>query len=295
MLKVHQKYEDLINVTFKNDPLFLSALDKACASVINANRDGKLPCRSAELVAKYCDSLLKKSKSTENEIEGKLKQSITIFKYIEDKDVYQKFYSRMLAKRLIHEQSINMDAEENMINKLKSACGFEFTNKLHRMYTDMTLSTDLNNKFNNDLKNQNIELGINLSIKILQAGAWPLGPTQTAIPFAVPQEFEKPIRMFENFYNRNFNGRKLTWLHHLCHGELKVTLSKKSYLITMQTYQMAMLLLFENCDELTCQEVREVLQLNNDSFQKHMQSLLESKLLVLSSDDQVCLTVFFVY
>lgn len=38
-------------------------------------------------------------------------------------------------------------------------------------------------------------LGINLSIKVLQAGAWPLGPTQVVIPFAVPQEFEKAIRM----------------------------------------------------------------------------------------------------
>lgn len=37
--------------------------------------------------------------------------------------------------------------------------------------------------------------GINLSIKVLQAGAWPLGPTQVTIPFAVPQEFEKSIRM----------------------------------------------------------------------------------------------------
>lgn len=54
---------------------------------------------SAFKVAKYHDSLLKKSKSTESEIESKLSKSITIFKYIEDKDVYQKFYSRMLAKR----------------------------------------------------------------------------------------------------------------------------------------------------------------------------------------------------
>jgi cullin 2 len=52
MLQVHQKYENLINVTFKNDPLFLSALDKACASVINSKlSDGKIPCRSAELVS----------------------------------------------------------------------------------------------------------------------------------------------------------------------------------------------------------------------------------------------------
>lgn len=141
MLQVHNKYENLISETFKNDPLFLSALDKACASVINSKLyDGKTTCRSAELVcllcdlktskkniskmsydlhfsylpffqcqiidflfyfkvAKYHDSLLKKSKSTENEIETKLSKSITIFKYIEDKDVYQKFYSRMLAKR----------------------------------------------------------------------------------------------------------------------------------------------------------------------------------------------------
>lgn len=119
MLQVHQKYELLIVATFKNEPLFLSALDKACASVINKRLNEKQPCRSAELVAKYCDSLLKKSKATESEIDIKLTASITIFKYIEDKDVYQKFYSRMLAKRLIHELSQSMDAEESMINRLK--------------------------------------------------------------------------------------------------------------------------------------------------------------------------------
>lgn len=98
---------------------------------------------------------------------------------------------------------------------MQQACGYEFTNKLHRMFTDISLSVDLNNKFNNHLKQENIDLGIrmlhivsnykymyflqisgiNLSIKVLQAGAWPLGPTQVVIPFAVPQEFEKSIRM----------------------------------------------------------------------------------------------------
>lgn len=63
------------------------------------------------------------------------------------------------------------------------------------MFTDISVSADLNNKFNNHLKETNQELGINLSIKVLQAGAWPLGPTQTVIPFAVPQEFEKSIRL----------------------------------------------------------------------------------------------------
>uniref|UniRef100_A0A1B0G4W6 Cullin-2 n=1 Tax=Glossina morsitans morsitans TaxID=37546 RepID=A0A1B0G4W6_GLOMM len=285
MLKVHKKYTQLIAEVFESDPLFLSALDKACASVINRRPSDKQPCRSAEYVAKYCDTLLKKSKTSESEIDQKLTNNITIFKYIEDKDVYQKFYSRLLAKRLIHEQSQSMDAEEAMINRLKQACGYEFTNKLHRMFTDISLSADLNNKFNNYLKQENIDLGINLSIKVLQAGAWPLGPTQTVITFAVPQEFEKAIRMFETFYHNSFSGRKLTWLHHMCHGELKLGYLKKTYIVTMQTYQMAMLLLFELSDSMTCKDIQTTLQLNTETFQKHMQSLVESKLLIASSEN----------
>jgi hypothetical protein len=44
---------------------------------------------------------------------------MTVFKYIEDKDVFQKFYSRMLAKRLVNQTSASDDAEANMISKLK--------------------------------------------------------------------------------------------------------------------------------------------------------------------------------
>ena len=76
----------------------------------------------------------------------------------------------MLAKRLIHGLSMSMDSEEAMTNKLKQACGYEFTSKLHRMYTDMSVSADLNNKFNNFIKNQDtvIDLGISFQIYVLQ-------------------------------------------------------------------------------------------------------------------------------
>lgn len=99
-------------------------------------------------LARYCDSLLKKTTKgvTESEIDDRLSQSITVFKYLDDKDVFQKvvisapkfrrkfaflarllkpdckpfqFYAKMLAKRLIHGQSMSRDAEEQMINRLK--------------------------------------------------------------------------------------------------------------------------------------------------------------------------------
>lgn len=72
---------------------------------------------------------------------------MTVFKFLEDKDVFQKFYTKHLAKRLVNGTSASDDAEASMISKLKEACGFEYTNKLQRMFTDMSISKDLNSGF----------------------------------------------------------------------------------------------------------------------------------------------------
>lgn len=121
-------------------------------------------------LAKYCDTLLKKSTKgySEPEVDEKLAQSIIIFKYIDDKDIFQKFYARNLARRLIYQLSHSMDSEEGMINRLKAACGYEFTNKLHRMFTDVNLSSDLGQKFNVHLTTNEITLGINFNMMVLQ-------------------------------------------------------------------------------------------------------------------------------
>jgi cullin 1 len=59
---------------------------------------------------------------------------MVIFKYLEEKDVFQTFYSTMLKKRLIHGVSASDEAEASMISKLKEqvkeACGFEYTKRL---------------------------------------------------------------------------------------------------------------------------------------------------------------------
>lgn len=70
-----------------------------------------------------------------------------VFKYVEDKDVFQKFYSKLLANRLVHDSSTSDDSEAFMIAKLKEACGFEYTSKLQRMFTDKDISKELSNAF----------------------------------------------------------------------------------------------------------------------------------------------------
>ena len=139
LLEVHKKYNALVLTAFNNDSGFVAALDKACGRFINSNavtRQANSSSKSPELLAKYCDLLLKKSSKTpeEAELEDTLNQVMVVFKYIEDKDVFQKFYSKMLAKRLVQHMSASDDAEASMISKLKQACGFEYTSKLQRMF-----------------------------------------------------------------------------------------------------------------------------------------------------------------
>ena len=62
------------------------------------------------------------------------------------------------------------------------------------MFTDMNVSEDLNEKFANVCKEESNQLGIDFSIIVLQAGAWPL--SQTNLPaFSLPQELEKSVRI----------------------------------------------------------------------------------------------------
>jgi len=115
--------------------------------------------------------LLQKSTKgySEAEADEKFSDFIIVLKHHDDKDIFQKLYTRDLARRLIESLSHSMDAEEGMINRLKEACGYEFTNKLQRMLADWSLSQDLcNTKFTEYLNTNSVELGISFDMQVLQ-------------------------------------------------------------------------------------------------------------------------------
>lgn len=295
-IQVYKKHSELIGSIFNSDQVFVGALDKACSAIINHRINPQQPCRSPELLAKYCDSLLRKPSSSsaqsgnaiknlsESEIDEKLSLSIIVFKYIDDKDIFQKFYAKNMARRLIFSQLASMEAEESMINKLKQVCGYEFTAKLQRMFTGIGVSNEQREKFNQYLRKNNIELGISFSIYILQVGSWPLGQSPIT-NFALPDIFAKSVKAFEDYYYSTFNGRVLTWLYHHCTADLKFCYTlKKQYFVSMQTFHAAILLLFENVDELTYDMISKATQLSDDQLSKHLQGLLEVKILLIADE-----------
>lgn len=63
-----------------------------------------------------------------------------VFKYIEDKDVFSRIYTKFFSKRLIYETSASEEAEVSFIGKLKSSCGFEYTSRMSKMISDIQIS-----------------------------------------------------------------------------------------------------------------------------------------------------------
>ncbi|XP_061727835.1 cullin-2 isoform X1 [Cydia pomonella] len=283
MVSLHTKYSALFAEVFDNNQAFLGALDRACSGVVNSRPDDHSPPRAPELLARYCDALLRR-RGSEAEPEARLAAAILVFKYIDDKDVFQKYYARALARRLIHQLSASMEQEEAMINRLKAACGYEFTNKLHRMFTDVAVSADLNNKFQQHLREQEQpQAGMpGFSVQVLQAGAWPLGGAMA--PLAPPAALERPARQFEAFYRASFSGRRLAWLHHLCTGELRTRYTPRPYHLSASTPQCALLLCFETVDSLAAKELRARLQLTGDAWTRQLRPLLDAGLLLAQGD-----------
>lgn len=91
---------------------------------------------------------------------------MVIFQFIENKDAFEKCYKRFLAKRLVIDKSASDDAEASMISKLKQACGFDYTFKLQKVFQEVAVSKDFNERFKLHLKNTSRSLDIDFNIKV---------------------------------------------------------------------------------------------------------------------------------
>uniref|UniRef100_A0A8C7C068 Cullin 4B n=1 Tax=Neovison vison TaxID=452646 RepID=A0A8C7C068_NEOVI len=167
LLDFKDKVDHIIDICFLKNEKFINAMKEAFETFIN-----KRPNKPAELIAKYVDSKLRagNKEATDEELEKMLDKIMIIFRFIYGKDVFEAFYKKDLAKRLLVGKSASVDAEKSMLSKLKHECGAAFTSKLEGMFKDMELSKDIMIQFK---QNQNVPGNIELTVNILTMGYWP--------------------------------------------------------------------------------------------------------------------------
>ncbi|KAF8582805.1 Cullin-domain-containing protein [Ramaria rubella] len=289
LLEVHKKNQETVNRSFKGEAGFVASLDKACREFVNRNAaTGTSTTKSPELLAKHADALLRKSNklSEEGDLEEALNQVMVLFKYIEDKDVFQTFYTTKLSKRLIHGVSASDESEASMISKLKEACGFEYTNKLQRMFTDMSLSKDLTDQFKERMQQTHdaADLDVTFSVMVLGTNFWPLNaPTNE---YTIPREIQPTYDRFTRYYGAKHSGRKLTWLWNYSKNELRTNYLNQKYILMTSSYQMAVLVQYNDHDTLSFEEIVTATAISKEILRQVLGLLTKAKILISEETDQ---------
>ena len=87
--------------------------------------------------------------------------------------MFEVYYTRHFARRLLYQKSASEDNEKRMISKLKSDCGWQFINKLEAMFREMTQSNSVNEELRTQFTNKNLSGVDDLNVKVLTTGYWP--------------------------------------------------------------------------------------------------------------------------
>uniref|UniRef100_A0AAY4DGE0 Cullin-4A n=1 Tax=Denticeps clupeoides TaxID=299321 RepID=A0AAY4DGE0_9TELE len=258
LLDFKDKVDYIIDVCFMKNEKFVNAMKEAFETFIN-----KRPNKPAELIAKYVDSKLRagNKEATDEELEKMLDKIMIIFRFIYGKDVFEAFYKKDLAKRLLVGKSASVDAEKSMLSKLKHECGAAFTSKLEGMFKDMELSKDIMVQFKQYMQCQNIPGNIELTVNILTMGYWP-----TYVPMEV-HLFSKLSTWANTLYDFIF---------------FPSALSKGKKELQVSLFQTLVLLMFNEGEEFSLEEIKLATGIEDSELRRTLQSLACGKARVLT-------------
>uniref|UniRef100_A0A3B3C9X7 Cullin-4A n=1 Tax=Oryzias melastigma TaxID=30732 RepID=A0A3B3C9X7_ORYME len=278
LLDFKDKMDNVAQSCFGRNEAFINAMKEAFETFIN-----KRPNKPAELIAKYVDSKLRagNKEATEEELERILDKIMIIFRFIHGKDVFEAFYKKDLAKRLLVGKSASVDAEKSMLSKLKHECGAAFTSKLEGMFKDMELSKDIMIQFKQHIQNQSEPSNIELTVNILTMGYW---PSYTPMEVHLPSEMVKLQEVFKLFYLGKHSGRKLQWQPTLGHAVLKAEFKEGKKELQVSLFQTLVLLMFNEGEEFSVEEIRTATGIEEGELKRTLQSLACGKARVLNKN-----------
>lgn len=293
LLDLKDRFDHFLYESFSEDRLFKQMISSDFEFFINLNQ------KSPEYLSLFIDDKLKKGVKgmSEQEIEMVLDKSMVLFRFLQEKDVFERYYKQHLAKRLLLNKSVSDDSEKNMISKLKTECGCQFTSKLEGMFKDMTVSNTTMEEFKTHTQHSGTNLhGVDLFVRVLTTGFW---PTQSATPAcSIPTSPRMAFDAFRRFYLGKHSGRQLSLQPQLGSADLNATFygsakkdegeasgasstsksGPRKHIMQVSTYQMCILMLFNNRDKWTYEEIKNETDIPDKDLTRALQSLALGKM-----------------
>uniref|UniRef100_A0A8C6TYB5 Cullin 3 n=1 Tax=Neogobius melanostomus TaxID=47308 RepID=A0A8C6TYB5_9GOBI len=267
LLDLKTRFDRFLLESFNNDRLFKQTIAGDFEYFLNLNS------RSPEYLSLFIDDKLKKGVKglTEQEVESILDKAMVLFRFMQEKDVFERYYKQHLGRRLLSNKSVSDDSEKNMISKLKTECGCQFTSKLEGMFRDMSISNTTMDEFRQHIQTTSASLsGVDLIVRVLTTGYW---PTQSATPKCnIPPAPRHAFEVFRRFYLAKHSGRQLTLQHHMGGADLNATFYG-AHILQVSTFQMTILMLFNNREKCTFEEIQQETDIPERELVRALQSL----------------------
>jgi len=277
VLDMKDKFDTIWVSAFQSDREIETGINEAFETFINLNE------KAPEFISLFIDDNLKKGLKgkSDTEVDAVLDKTITVFRYLTDKDIFERYYKGHLAKRLLLGRSVSDDAERGMLAKLKVECGYQFTQKLEGMFHDMKTSADTMQAYQKHLAKTTAP-DVEISVTVMTSTFWPMSHSAASCSF--PNQLIKASKSFEQFYLSIHAGRRLTWQPSLGNADVRVTFNSRQHDLNVSTFALVILLLFEDIaddDVLTYQEIKSATAIPDAELQRNLQSLACAKYKIL--------------
>lgn len=292
VLSLKDKFDALWTQCFQHDLIVQNALTKSFSNFINVF------ARSSEYVSLFIDDNLKRGikGKTEAEIDVVLDKAVVLIRYLQDKDLFQTYYQRHLARRLLHGKSESYDVEKQIISRMKQELGQQFTSKFEGMFRDLTTSSELTSGYREHIRTAGDgSKTIDLNINVLTTNYWPqevMGRSAqigegSRISCTYPPDIARLQTSFEQFYLSNRNGRKLTWIGTTGSADVRCTFpaipgkagtlgKERRYEVNVPTFGMVVLLLFNGLgdgEQLSFEEIQAKTEISTSDLMRTLTAI----------------------
>jgi len=167
-----------------------------------------------------------------------------------------------------------------MIAELKGECGHQYTARLEGMFKDMDLSKTIMKNFKAFRVKAGRTGGTDISVTVLTSGFWPI-PGIVVPKCILPKPAQQITDEFTGYYFQKYSGRRLTWQTNLGTAEVRATFEKGKKELLLHTYQMCIIMLYNNSLTLTYEEIKKATNITDQELERHLLSLAHPKVRLL--------------
>ncbi|GAV55826.1 hypothetical protein ZYGR_0AY02190 [Zygosaccharomyces rouxii] len=274
VIEIYNYYQSLLSTvdlsifTFEGqDNSSLNVIHEVIGNYLNQDA-----IQTCEFITLHLDTYAKSTEDKRdiNNVKESLEDCVKIFKLISEKDVFESFYKKLMSKRLLHQRS-SIKLEKWLVKQIKGEMGTFFTSKLDGMLRDINRSAMLSHSFKPE---ENVLPNCVFTSQILTMTSWPFQTANVLDENVIlPPQMRQYKEEFEIYYNKMYNDRTLRWAHHLGFMEIGFQFKNGYYEIGMPIYGAIVLLLFEEHEELTTEQILELTNMSEQELQRQLISM----------------------